>query len=115
MNPTLRLLFCCALLSASIPESISAQQIHHHEIILKTSQFSDSELNLLKDYFKSELSFTIHSVCKEKGWLLIEFPTALRLRMNQAEDTAILALQHVLQKEATLPKDVTREMVENCL
>lgn len=115
MKPSILLIFCCIIGSIFSASNTQAQESRYHTLIISTDHFTDSQLANLSDYLNEEYSFVVRGGCREQGLVLIEFPTSLAIRMNQAESQTIQAVQELWNKKATVSPDTNREAVLGCI
>lgn len=86
-----------------------------HSVVVETGAFTSNELQQLSEHLENEHSIVVAGDCRIEGLVLMEVPVSLGLRIQQAENSILTAINTVWNREATISKQVSREAVLNCI
>lgn len=115
MKQTLLFLSFFAISVLILTPNAYGQSERVHSVVAETGAFSASELQQLSEHLENELSILVAGGCRDEGFLLIEVPVSLGLRIQQAENSIVQAINTVWNREATISRQVSRETVLNCI
>ncbi len=113
MNPTFLLPSVLFIFYFSI-STLFGQEASYHQIIIETEQFSNQEIEHLKEHLISEHSFEIMASCANEGLILVGFPTTLPIRVPHAEQIITSAIAQLWEQESSVSRGKSRESILNC-
>jgi len=106
----LAILFTTSLLQSSV----HAQSESYHSIVVKTQSITPGELNQFAAEIQNQFKFRMAKACLDEGFILVEVPTSLAVRINQAEDSILSAAAAIWNNDVSIAKDVTLEQISQC-
>lgn len=72
-----------------------AQEESYHRIVIKVNSIQQDELSHFQSEIVNQLGFKATKACLKEGYVLIEVPVSLAIRIHQAEESALsLAKSH---------------------
>lgn len=104
---------CILLLFLTVNLPVKAQEERYHNLILKTDQLSSAEFNQFKTELQNQLGFHTNKACLDEGFILVEVPVSMGIRVHHAQESA-LAIAKSLLGNATLDHEFSVNDIIQC-